>query len=103
MYSFLFETDEVKPKITLRMSVPLFTSVGRTDITGRLLTPEEGCGYSAKRIPRAVKNGAWPWSALIGQKAIGMNLGYRSSKYKKSFISTLNHLIGTIVIFLLFH
>lgn len=28
------------------MSPPRFTSVGRLDIKGRLLTPEEGCGYS---------------------------------------------------------
>lgn len=29
------------------MALPKFTDVGRVDIKGRLLTPEEGCGYSA--------------------------------------------------------
>lgn len=61
--------------------VPLYTSVGRLDIKGRLLTPDEGCGYSAKRIPRAVKSGAWPWSALLGQKLIGLTMGFKCSEY----------------------
>lgn len=45
----------------------------RTDIKGRLLTPEEGCGVST--VPNnnrivggtAAKRGAWPWMAVFGK------------------------------------
>lgn len=45
----------------------------RTDIKGRLLTPEEGCGQSIvinKRIVggTVAEKGAWPWIALIGRE-----------------------------------
>lgn len=37
-----------------------------SDVKGRLLTPDEGCGVSNAKINRIVgggdaKNGAWPW------------------------------------------
>lgn len=39
--------------------------------SGRLLGPEEGCGFSPIAHTRIVggnpaKNGAWPWAALLG-------------------------------------
>lgn len=45
----------------------------RTDIKGRLLTPEEGCGYSKVSNTRIVggvpaKVGAWPWLGLLGYR-----------------------------------
>lgn len=52
----------------------------RSDIKGRLLTPEEGCGVpkiqTSYRIqPRIVggvtaQNGAWPWLALLGESFV---------------------------------
>lgn len=36
------------------MAPPTYTEVGRTDIIGRLLLPEEGCGYSTKSSPRGL-------------------------------------------------
>lgn len=43
------------------------------DVKGRLLIPEEGCGYvktSTTRIAGGgiAKNGAWPWMSLLGFK-----------------------------------
>lgn len=41
-----------------------------TNTTGRLLTPEEGCGYTKVKNTRIVGGslapvGAWPWLALL--------------------------------------
>lgn len=49
-------------------------TIVRTDIKGRLLTPEEGCGYSKVANTRIVggapaKVGAWPWLALVGRES----------------------------------
>lgn len=49
-------------------------TIVRTDIKGRLLTPEEGCGYSKVSNTRIVggvpaKVGAWPWIALVGSES----------------------------------
>lgn len=77
------------------MAPPKYTAVGRLDIKGRLLTPEEGCGYSVAAHDRqfgrvTAKNGekfniiilayisltlvfnlydsgAWPWVVLLGR------------------------------------
>lgn len=50
-------------------------TVVRTDIKGRPLTPEEGCGYSKVANTRIVggapaKVGAWPWIALVGRTGV---------------------------------
>lgn len=55
------------------------TTPVRTDIKGRLLTPDEGCGYSKVANTRIVggsnaKVGAWPWIALLVQKKGKENL-----------------------------
>lgn len=41
-----------------------------TDTSGRLLTPEEGCGHTKVKFTRIVggseaKNGSWPWISLL--------------------------------------
>lgn len=59
----------------------LNSTIVRNDIKGRLLTPEEGCGFSkvAHTHTRIVgggpaENGAWPWLALLGFKYFGVGL-----------------------------
>lgn len=60
-------------------NVPIHPSFGTgfdgsiPTILGRLLTPAEGCGFSAGRNTKIVggvpaKNGAWPWAALLVYK-----------------------------------
>lgn len=68
----------------------------RTDIKGRLLTPEEGCGYSKVSNTRIVggapaKVGAWPWIALLGYsigwiKVFKAGKKNQTSKYLKQSI-----------------
>lgn len=76
------------------MSLPKFTSVGRTDIQGRLLTPEEGCGYATITLDKryhtgTAKNGAWPWITLLGQK-FDFSVDFKCGKH---FSSSIFHLM----------
>lgn len=54
-------------------------SSSASDIKGRLLTPQQGCGLSKVRNTRIVggsdaKVGAWPWIAILAQKKGKENL-----------------------------
>lgn len=55
-------------------------SVPVANVKGRLLTPEEGCGFSKVQQKRIVggstsKPGAWPWIALMGYRGIKNDFG----------------------------
>lgn len=67
----------------------------RTDIKGRLLTPEEGCGYSKVSNTRIVggvpaKVGAWPWIALLGNTFTNVNWWISNNRLTNLFYLLYN-------------
>ena len=70
------------------------------DFPARLLTPEEGCGYSNETLNRIVggvpaKLGQWPWMALIGYRDATGEVGFKcgGSIITKRHILTAAHCI----------
>lgn len=70
----------VDTKTTNSMEVNEAPKTKEANVQGRLLTPEEGCGFSKVKITRIVggqtaKVGAFPWMSLIGY-TVRSNLNY---------------------------